>query len=157
MGRRAAVAAAVVGCLGLVGCPPSAERNDLASLRTDNVVIRGHTFHVWIAETSEQQRLGLMNVGAEELPPDWGMLFVFPEEQVLSFWMKNTILPLDIAFIGAGGVIVKTHTMPPLTLKGFGSGAPAQFALEVNAGRFAELGIVAGDAVVLPARVEGGG
>ena len=157
MGRKAAVAAVVVGCAGLVGCRPSQERNDLASLRTDNVVIRGHTFHVWLAETSEQHRLGLMNVSAEELAADWGMLFVFAEERELSFWMKNTIIPLDIAFIGAEGVIVKTHTMPPRTLKGFGSGAPAQFALEVNAGRFAELGIVEGDAVLLPASVGGGG
>jgi uncharacterized membrane protein (UPF0127 family) len=141
-------------------CSPSGDsdgpRNDLDTLRTDKVVIEGHTFNVWLAETNSQRTLGLMNVSSDELPPDWGMLFVFSEPRPLAFWMKNTITPLDIAFIGADGVIVKTHTMPPLTLQSFPSEKPAQFALEVNAGRFAELDIGEGDAVLLPASVVGG-
>ena len=155
--RLLGLAMMVTGLLSLSGCRPTGgQRNDLDSMRTDKVVINGHTFEVWLAETWREQQLGLMNVTAEELGADWGMLFVFSEERPLSFWMKNTITPLDIAFIGTDGVIVKIHTMPPLTEEGFASVEPAQFALEVNAGRLAELGIAESDRVLLPASVLGG-
>ena len=155
--RSLGLAMMVTGLLALPGCRPTGgPRNDLDSMRTDKVVINGHTFEVWLAETWAQQQLGLMNVTAEELGADWGMLFVFSEERSLSFWMKNTNTPLDIAFIGTDGVIVKIHTMPPLTEEGFASVEPAQFALEVNAGRFGELGIAESDRVLLPASVLGG-
>jgi len=141
------------------GCDPTdsigdaVERNDLASLRTDKIIIEGHTFHVWLAETPEQHRLGLMNVSQDELPDDWGMLFVFSDDRVRNFWMCNTLIPLDIAYINRQGQVVKTHTMPALTLQSFSSEQPARYALEINAGLCAELGIDEGDVVTLPASV----
>jgi uncharacterized membrane protein (UPF0127 family) len=138
------------------GCDPTdsmggaVERNDLASMRTDKIAAEGHTFQVWLAETAEQHRLGLMNVTQDELPDDWGMLFVFSDDRVRYFWMRNTLIPLDIAYIDRHGRVVKTHTMPPLTLQNFSSEQPARYALEINAGLCTELGIDEGDTVMLP-------
>ncbi len=78
------------------------------------------------------------------------MLFLFDQEMVLSFWMSNTITALDIAYIAPDGRIVKTYTMAPLETRIYPSIEPAQFALEVRAGLFAELGIVAGTYVEIP-------
>ena len=91
-----------------------------------------------------------MHVAADEIAPDEGMLFVFPDEQVRSFWMKDTIISLDIAFARADGTIVATHAMPPLTLRSFGSVEPAMFALEMAAGSFDRLGIAPGDQIDIP-------
>ena len=143
------------------GCDPASsigggsavERNDLASMRTDKVVVEGHTFHVWLAETPEQHRLGLMNVTQDELPDDWGMLFVFSNDRLRFFWMQNTLIPLDIAYINRQGRVVKTHTLPASTLQKFSSEQPARYALEINAGLCAELGIDEGDVVTLPESV----
>ena len=142
------------------GCDPAnsiggsaAERNDLASMRTDKVAIEGHTFHVWLAETPEQHQLGLMNVTQDELPDDWGMLFVFSDDRVRYFWMHNTLIPLDIAYVSRQGRVVKTHTMPASTRQHFSSEQPARYALEINAGLCAKLGIDEGDVVTLPESV----
>jgi uncharacterized membrane protein (UPF0127 family) len=81
------------------------------------------------------------------------MLFVFPDERLRGFWMKNTITSLDIAFARMDGTIVAIHTMPPLTLETFPSFEPAMFALEVKAGTFAALGIQEGDKLVIPDEV----
>ncbi len=122
----------------------------LDSLTTSTVTIDDDTFRVWLALTSDQTQEGLMYVPAEDIAGDQGMLFVFDSDAFRSFWMKNTVTPLDIAFIRSDGTIVKTHTMPALTLQTFPSTEPARFALEVKAGTFAKLGIRAGDRVDIP-------
>ncbi|MCK6484881.1 MAG: DUF192 domain-containing protein [Phycisphaerae bacterium] len=118
-----------------------------------NAARPSHTYHVWLALSPEQQQLGLMNVTHNELPPDAGMLFVFADHRYRSFWMHNTIIPLDIAYIRGDGVIVKTYTMTPLDESGYFSIEPAQFALEVRGGQFAEKGIREGDVVEIPPSV----
>jgi len=156
---RTVILVTTMAFLGSGGCDPTdsvggtVERNDLAAMRTDKIMIEGHTFNVWLAETPEQQRLGLMNVTQDELPDDWGMLFVFTDDRVRHFWMRNTLIPLDIAYINHQAEVVKTHTMPPLTLQSFSSEQPARYALEINAGLCAELGIDEGDTVTLPESV----
>ena len=125
----------------------------LAALRTSTVTIADDTFRVWLAVSSDETQEGLMYVPAEDIADDQGMLFVFDRDGFRSFWMKNTVTPLDIAFIGSDGIIVKTHTMPALTLQTFPSVEPARFALEVKAGTFAKLGIRAGDRVDIPADI----
>ena len=73
----------------------------------------------------------------ETLPEDQGMLFVFPYERVLSFWMRNTYIPLDIAFINSAGEIIDIQRMEPIDeSKHYVSNAPALYALEVNGGWF---------------------
>ena len=83
------------------------------------------------------------------------MLFVFSEERVLGFWMKNTLIPLDIIFIDSGLNVVDVQTMrpeheiAPAPLPTYISAAPALYAIEVNEGVAAECGIEPGDAVEL--------
>ncbi len=139
--------AALTGCS--LGSEPNSNpnKNDRESMEQAEVTIHGHTFHVAVARTLREQELGLMNVPPEELGRDEGMLFVFPRERLLAFWMKNTITPLDIAYINADGRIIKIHTMKARDESHYPSGAPAKYALEVHAGRLAELSIREGDMV----------
>lgn len=135
--------------------PVQKDRNDLTTMRTARITVGNHAFEVWMAESDEARRLGLMHVLSEQLAPlpdgtFRGMLFVFDREQPLAFWMYNTITPLDIAFIRSDGVIVKTHAMAPLETVLYPSVEPAQYALEVRAGTFAELGITQGQTVEIP-------
>lgn len=125
----------------------------LESLRTSTVTINDNTFRAWLAISSDQTQEGLMYVSQDRIADDQGMLFVFDRDDFRSFWMKNTITPLDIAFIRSDGAIVKIHTMPRLTLQTFPSLTPARFAFEVKAGTFAQLGIREGDRVDIPADV----
>lgn len=158
---RARVAAIVVALLvSVAACDsdemvPPVDRNDLASMPTVRLTIEGHVFEVWVARTTREQRLGLMHVEADELAPteDWatrGMLFVNDSEQLLAFWMKDTPTALDIAYLRADGTIAKIHTMPAFDTSLYSSGEPVQYALEVLAGTFIELGISEGDLAVLP-------
>jgi uncharacterized membrane protein (UPF0127 family) len=80
------------------------------------------------------------------------MLFTFEEEQTLYFWMKNTLIPLSIAFIDSEGRIVDIQDMKPLDddPPHYVSAEPARYALEVNRGFFEERGVKVGDRVELP-------
>lgn len=122
----------------------------LDTLPISTLTVKGHAIRAWLAISDEQHQEGLMYVPADEIADDQGMLFVFDNEWFRSFWMKNTITSLDIAFIKADGTIVKTHTMPPLTTQSFPSVEPAMFALEVKAGTWERLGIGVGDKVDIP-------
>ncbi len=122
------------------------------------VLVRGHAFEVWLARTPAQLQRGLMQVPAERMAPPpgaagRGMLFIFSSERPLSFWMYNTIIPLDIAYIRGDGVIVRTYTMAPMETQPYPSGEPALYALEVSAGLFEQLDIKAGDKVEIPQSV----
>lgn len=128
-------------------------RFPLDSLPTSTVQIHGQTVRVWLARTPEHQQEGLMHVPPEEIADDQGMLFVFPEEDLRFFWMKNTITPLDIAFARADGLVVSTWAMPPHTLQTFPSIEPALFALEMRAGAFTRLGLRPGDTIAIPPEV----
>jgi uncharacterized membrane protein (UPF0127 family) len=70
------------------------------------------------------------------------MIFAFDRAHTLNFWMKNTIIPLDIAYLDSKGVVVATHTMAPLDERSgqYSSGSPAQYAIEVNAGVWGRIG-----------------
>jgi hypothetical protein len=130
------------------------ERNDLTSMRTITIRIGSKaTYTAYVADAPETERLGLMNVTEAELPTDRGMIFVFPYDHLLSFWMRNTVIPLDIAYIRSDGTIVKTYTMEPLKEFGYSSIEPARFALELRAGQFQEKGIKEGDHVELPSEL----
>lgn len=111
----------------------------------------GNPIHVSveIADTHEKQSLGLMY--RRELPELHGMLFLFPRQEPLSFWMKNTLLPLDIIFIDATRTIVGiAQNTTPFSEKMLPSGKPAQFVLEVNGGFCQRHGIAVGNRAQLP-------
>lgn len=105
---------------------------------------------VEIADSPDEQARGLMERTA--LAEDRGMLFVFPDEDVRSFWMKNTLIPLSIAYMDSEGRIVDLQDMKPLDDEEphYVSSEPAQFALEVNKGFFEEHGVEVGDRAELP-------
>ncbi|WKB52850.1 DUF192 domain-containing protein [Eleftheria terrae] len=95
-----------------------------------------------VAQTDEQRATGLMyrkSLGQHE-----GMLFVFDEPATQCFWMKNTLVPLSIAFLDDQGRVVNIADMQPQTLDSHCSAQPVRFALEVNQGWFAKRGIKAG-------------
>ena len=150
---------AMLGFLGFMGCAPT-EPNELDQLGTVDVSMGGRPVRLWIADESAEQQRGLMFVTSDQMTalPDGaerGMIFVFDAEQELSFWMKNTIIPLDIAYVATDGTIVKTYTMTPLDDRAgqYRSGEPARFAIEVNAGLFQQLGVKAGDVIEIPTSV----
>ena len=95
-----------------------------------------------LARTPEERSQGLMY--RESLPKGRGMFFVFTDSQVRSFWMSNTFIPLDIAYMDAELRIVDIQAMEPETTSGHPSALPAMFALEVPQGWFAEKGIEVG-------------
>ena len=96
-----------------------------------------------IARTQAQQQQGLMH--RKELKDGEGMLFIYERDDTLSFWMKNTLIPLSIAFIASDGRILEIHNMEPKNLNPVRSGRSARYALEVPQGWFSRAGIIVGD------------
>jgi uncharacterized protein len=110
--------------------------------------IKGKKIRVEVARTEEEKSHGLMF--KDKLGPDEGMLFIYEREEFLSFWMKNTPLPLSIAFIDPRGKIVDIQDMEPFNLRTHTSSRPALYALEMNQGWFQKNGIRVGDVVQMP-------
>lgn len=117
------------------------------AVRTTTIRVADHAVTVEIADTPELRERGLMH--RDSLPPEHGMLFVYPRPRVLSFWMRNTRIPLDIAFLDGDGRILDIQRMEPFTDDLHESPAPALYALEMAAGWFAEHGVEPGDRVRL--------
>jgi uncharacterized membrane protein (UPF0127 family) len=109
-----------------------------------------HVFDVEIARTTREQETGEMF--RKSVPPDGGMLFVWPAAQESEMWMKNTLVPLDMVFIGADGTIrhIAEDTVPR-SLRIIDSGGPVRATLELAGGTTARLGITVGDKVLAPA------
>lgn len=106
-----------------------------------------HRFTVEIADDPIERMRGLMF--REEMARDAGMLFIFSREDEREFWMRNTILPLDIVYADADGVVVSiARDTTPYSLDPIPSNGPAQFAFEVNAGVADEIGLAPGDRLV---------
>jgi len=108
-----------------------------------------HNIDAEVARTPEQRAIGLMNRPAME--PNAGMLFVFEQPATQCFWMKNTLLPLSIAFVADDGTIVGTADMQPRSLESHCSEKPVRFALEMNHGWFDKRGLKAGSRLSGPA------
>ena len=104
-----------------------------------------HKFDVAITATPEQQETGLMFRKA--LQPNEGMIFPYDPPATVSFWMKNTLIPLDIIYIRANGSIARITKAKELDLTPLPSGEPIGAVLEIRGGRSAELGIREGDKV----------
>ncbi len=113
-----------------------------ADLPKVTLTIGNHKVTAEVASTPEQRALGLMN--RFSLQPDHGMLFVFERAEPLAFWMKNTFIPLSIAFIGADGKIINIEDMTPRSEASHWSKGPALYALEMKKGWFEERGIGVG-------------
>jgi uncharacterized membrane protein (UPF0127 family) len=134
----------VLAGAALLSCPGCAAGQSYVELK-------GQRFRVEVADTPEKWSLGLMF--RDHLPENHGMLFIFPREAPRSFWMKNTRIPLDILYFDrdlklvsttAGARPCRTRVCP-----GYPSAGPAQYVLELNAGKASELGVAPGDSLVL--------
>ncbi len=122
--------------------------------RADTVALRGDwgqaRFTVEIARTPDEQRTGLMN--RPSMPVSAGMLFVYDRPQTLSFWMRNTLIPLDMLFIDAAGVVQHIHhNAIPLDETSIFGGNDLLAVLEINGGLSRRLGITKGSVLRHPA------
>lgn len=104
-----------------------------------------HRFVVEIARTPEQQQIGLMY--RRSMRANHGMIFPYDPPQDVAFWMKNTLVPLDMIFIRSNGTIARITTARPLDLTPVPGGEPVSAVLEIRGGRAARLGIRPGDKV----------
>jgi uncharacterized membrane protein (UPF0127 family) len=112
-------------------------------------------FNVEIADDGAERAQGLMF--RDHLAADAGMLFDYGREQLASFWMQNTLIPLDMIFIGADGVVKNIHVNArPLDTTSIPSGVPVRFVLEIPGGRSVEIGLAIGDHVDHPLVGAGG-
>ena len=153
MRRIAGVAAAIAA---IAACSPQApaqnapvEEGAQTGLAMVPLTIRSasgeHRFTVEVAATPEQQERGMMF--RRSVAGDRGMLFPYAPAQDVAFWMKNTLVPLDIIYIRTDGTIARITQAKPLDLTPLPSGEPVATVLEIRGGRAAELGIREGDAV----------
>lgn len=108
-----------------------------------------HEFSVWIAADARSRERGLMFVRA--MPADRGMLFMFEFPQEVAFWMKNTVLPLDLVFIAEDGSVLNVAaSAKPYSLDPIESDGDALAVLELNGGVARKIGLKPGDRVALP-------
>lgn len=124
-----------------------AESTSLLTIKTPEKNI---TFNVEIAKTPTEQAYGLMD--RKSLADNTGMLFVYDKPSELSFWMKNTLIPLDIIFIDSEKKIVDIQTMTPcheVSCPVYNSKKPAQYALEINAGLSKQYHLSTGNDIIL--------
>ncbi|HUS16351.1 MAG TPA: DUF192 domain-containing protein [Chloroflexia bacterium] len=147
---RATATAVLLPMTPSVAVPPG----PTADISLPQVVLTGQAgppvrLYVEIADTPDKQETGLMH--RTSMAEDQGMLFVFAGETTTPFWMKDTLLPLSIAFIKADGRIVDIQDMQAQDLSLHTPAEPYSYALEMNLGYFARHGIVTGDRAQLPA------
>jgi uncharacterized membrane protein (UPF0127 family) len=141
----------MLGIVGLAVILAVPARAELQSFERDEVTVESasgaHRFAVELAVTPQQRAQGLMF--RERMPAEAGMLFLYPAPQMISMWMKNTLIPLDMLFIAEDGRIIHiAERAVPGSLATFSSGQPARAVLELNGGTAARLNIAPGDRVL---------
>lgn len=122
-------------------------------LNTINITIKNKKYSLEIAKSSSQQSRGLSN--RTSLCPDCGMIFPYPFNTILPFWMKDTLIPLDMIWINSQGSIVKILTVQPqpntpsTSVTVYKNEAPAKYVIELNAGDAKKLDLNVGDLINL--------
>ena len=140
--RRAATTALWVSALA--GVPALAQEGP-QQLPTVTLGITFHTIKAEVAVTPKQHEIGLMH--RTSMGPNDGMIFIFEQAGQQCFWMKNTLIPLSVAFIADDGTIVNLDEMKPETLQPHCSVKPVRYVLEMNKGWFSKRGLKAGTKV----------
>ncbi|MDP2314593.1 MAG: DUF192 domain-containing protein [Pseudomonadota bacterium] len=107
------------------------------------LTVKGHAITVEVADEPAERSIGLMY--RDDLPSDHGMVFVYPDTKERSFWMKDTRVPLTIAYVDSAGIIVHLADMTPLDTSSVPSVKPAMYALEMRQGWFAAHDVAVGD------------
>ncbi len=129
----------VSALLGLTLCAAASAQNAMPVMELSAGF---HRIEAEVAANDQSRQVGLMNRTA--MPAQRGMLFVFPQERTHCMWMRNTLMPLSVAFIDADGVIINIENMQPQTEDNHCARVPARYALEMNLGWFAQRGIKPG-------------
>jgi uncharacterized membrane protein (UPF0127 family) len=144
--RSKALLLALAWMIGFTACQPKNSDSSPFGLKVIRLTMASTSLFAEVADTPQTSANGLMF--RDSLPDDHGMLFVFEQPQTASFWMKNTRIPLSIAYIDSGGKILEIRSLKPRdeTPVASTSGEVA-FALEVNEGWFRRNGIAAGSKI----------
>ncbi len=108
------------------------------------------TIPVWLADSETKREEGMMWLQAKDVPNGKGMLFIFADEADRGFWMQNTLIPLDIAYITAAGKVANVVLGKPLDQTTLRSTAPSKYVLELKAGDAKRLGVKAGVHIAIP-------
>ncbi|MCF7937244.1 MAG: DUF192 domain-containing protein [Spirochaetales bacterium] len=138
----------ITGVLTVMLFFSSCSADELEIIKTK---IGGETFTLEVARSEDERQTGLMN--REYLEENHGMLFVFESDRRLSFWMKNTSIPLSIAYLSKDGRVLELHELTPFSLEPVQSKRSVRLAIELNQGRFKELGVEPGDTIDLPEHI----
>ena len=143
---RSMMKRAVLICLLLAATPALSQETAQVALPSVTLSVAGKPVTAEVADDARERSMGLMF--RERLGPNAGMLFVMPRPERASFWMKNTTVPLSIAYINPAGMILEIHDLQPLDEKPVPSAfANIAYALEMEQGWFNENGILAGDRI----------
>jgi uncharacterized membrane protein (UPF0127 family) len=126
--------------------PPAASQGDVVRMP-----IGRETFTLEVADDVAEQRWGLM--ARESMPSDHGMIFVFEEESPRDFWMKDTLIPLDIVYVDTAGKVVSVKQMKPRDETPVPSDGAAMYAIELNQGAAQRAGVKAGDVLTIPKEI----
>lgn len=137
----------ILCCIIFIGCGGSDSIEDYDAV----LDLNGNKLYIEIADDEETRELGLMF--RKELHRDKGILFIFEKEQNLSFWMKNTMIPLSIAYIKENGIISQIFDMQPYDERPHKSKEKVIYALEVNKGWFSENNITTGYRIEFPVTI----
>jgi len=140
--KRIKLLVVLIQVLFLLSCSKEPEKLILS--------INGRYLEVEVARTKKEREKGLMN--RKSLGWNEGMLFVFDDDQYLSFWMKNTSIPLSIAFLDKNGIVTDIYSMKPFSLEPVVSSRKCRYAIEVNDGFFEECGLKIGDRIEINIR-----
>ncbi|MCL2214397.1 MAG: DUF192 domain-containing protein [Treponema sp.] len=132
-------------CIDFLSCSPQENKLQEIQIQRDGQIVTA--VKVEIADTDEERALGLMH--RRELADGNGMLFVYERDDILSFWMKNTYIPLSIAFIAYDGRIINIKDMYPHDETPVTSSRSVRYALEVPQGWFSRTGVREGDTVMV--------
>lgn len=122
----------------------------LKDLKTATITAGAKKIKVWIMNTPTKRNEGMMFLTDKDVRMDQGMLFVFASPQPLGFWMRNTLIPLDIAYADKTGKILNTAQMKALDESNVPSKGASLYALEMKKGAFKKLGIKAGMKLGIP-------
>ncbi|HNX74528.1 MAG TPA: DUF192 domain-containing protein [Candidatus Rifleibacterium sp.] len=138
-----------------VALPVEVQQGDFQILPETVATLAGARFNIMLARTFSEKAQGLMHY--KSLADDRGMLFVYQSPRNMSFWMKNTMIPLDLVFISENLEVIEWienmepgFGQPEAVLPKYKSTQPAQYALELNAGQVKKLGLKVGDRLDIP-------